>query len=88
MFRVTDPDARAELVAKGKALFSNHVAPKLNPADRGSFVAIDVITGEYELDPSDLRAVQKLRARLPEPEVWLVRVGSPTTYVIGSRVPE
>lgn len=69
-----------ELARLGAAAFDRHVRPKLRPEDDGKFVAIDVDTGEYEMDADDYTAVTRLRARRPSADIWLACVGQPTAY--------
>jgi hypothetical protein len=73
-----------ELAALGASTFDRQIRPVLRPEDDGKFVAIDVETGDYELDADDYAAVARLRSRQPAADVWLVRAGSPTTYRIGA----
>lgn len=77
------PRSPEELARLGAEVFDRRVRPALRPEDDGKFVAIDVRTGEYEIDPDDYTAVTRLRARVPAAEVWLARAGSPTTCRIG-----
>jgi hypothetical protein len=80
----TQPSSTPEELARiGAELFERRVRPALSPADDGKFVAIDVRTGQYEIDVDDYAAVARLRARIPSADVWLARAGSPTTYRIG-----
>lgn len=72
-----------ELARLGTEMFDRLVRSSLQPEDDGKFVAIDVVTREYEIDPDDYTAVTRLRARVPAADVWLVRVGSPATCRIG-----
>ncbi|HET6880825.1 MAG TPA: hypothetical protein VFI31_11760, partial [Pirellulales bacterium] len=64
----------------GSEAFSRHVWPMLRPEDDGKFAAVDVQTGDYELDEDDYAAVTNLRSRRPFAEIWLERVGQPTAY--------
>ena len=77
------PRTLEELARLGAEVFDRRVRPSLRPVDDGKFVAVDVVSGEYEIDPDDYAAVTRLRARLPSAEPWLFRVGSPTTCRIG-----
>ncbi len=72
-----------ELAALGEAVFDQRVRPALRPEDNDKFVAIDVDTGDYELDMDDYTAVARLRARKPDADIWLMRVGHPAAYRIG-----
>jgi hypothetical protein len=80
----TPPRTLDELARLGADIFDRQVRPGLRPEDDGKFVAIDVSTGEYEIDEDDYSAVTRLRARKPTAEVWLMRAGYPTTYKMGA----
>ena len=68
-----------ELARLGADVFDRRVRRALRPEDDGKFVAVDVVTGEYEVDADDYAAVARLRARVPAADVWLARAGSPAT---------
>jgi hypothetical protein len=68
-----------ELSRLGGEIFERRVRPTLRPEDDGKFVAIDVTTGEFEIDGDDYTAVMRLRSRKPEADMWLMRAGYPTT---------
>jgi hypothetical protein len=72
-----------ELAGLGGDIFDRHVRPALQPEDDGKFVAIDVGTGDYEIDEDDYAAVARLRSRKPAADIWLMRAGYPTTYRMG-----
>jgi len=72
-----------ELANLGGDIFNRHVLPLLRPEDDGKFVAIDVETGDYEIDEDDYAAVMHLRLRKPVADIWLMRAGHLTTYRIG-----
>jgi hypothetical protein len=77
----TDPRSSPEELARlGADVFDRQVQPALRPEDDGKFVAIDVGTGDYELDEDDYAAVTRLRNRRPSAEVWLGRVGQRAAY--------
>lgn len=77
--------SREELARRGDETYARRVRPLLRPDDDGKFVAVDVISGEHEIDRDDYTAVTRLHARVPGAQVWLVRVGSPTTYALRRR---
>ena len=72
--------SRDEIARLGTELFDQRVKPSLRPEDDGKFVAIDVFTGEYEIDEDDYPVVMRLRARLPDAEIWLMRAGRRAAY--------
>jgi hypothetical protein len=65
---------KEEFARRGDALVATKVRPKLTPADADKFVAIDIETGEYELDNNEMKAADRLRKRIPDPQIWLVHV--------------
>ena len=69
-----------EIARLGSEAFDRHVRPALRPEDDGKFAAVDIRTGDYEIDEDDYAAVTRLRARRPSAEVWLERVGQPAAY--------
>ncbi len=73
-----------ELAQLGSEIFERVVRPALKPDDEGKFVAIDVATGDSEIDPDDYAAVMRLRTRHPSGEFWLERVGQPAACRIRS----
>jgi hypothetical protein len=69
-------DGKEEFARRGDALVASKVRPHLTAADADSFVAIDIETGEYELDKDEMKAADRLRKRVSDPQIWLVHVTS------------
>lgn len=70
---------RAEVARRGSEIIAR-VEPTLPATVQDQFIAVDIDSGEYEIDRSDLAAVDRLQARLPRAVIWMGRVGSPTAY--------
>jgi hypothetical protein len=66
---------KEEFARRGDALYETKVRPRLKPADKGKFCAIDIETGEYEIAEDEMEACDKLYARIPNAQPWLVRIG-------------
>lgn len=66
---------KEEFARRGEAIYDREIRPLLKPADKGKFVAIDIETGDYEIDKGEMAACDRLRDRLPDSQTWLVRVG-------------
>ena len=66
--------SKEEFARCGDALISSKVRPNLTTADEDKFVAIDIETGEYELDKNEMKAADRLRKRVPDPQIWLVHL--------------
>lgn len=76
---------RADLARRGDEIYERDVRPKVEASHRGEFVVIDVETGEFEVDRSELTASDRLLHRLPQAQVWLKRVGYPYVRRFGPR---
>ena len=71
---------RSELARLGKELIEQRIQPNLTGEYHNQFVAVDVASGDSELDRDDYMAVTRLRDRRPSAEIWLGRVGQPAAY--------
>jgi len=71
-----------EIVRRGLETIERLVQPHLRPEDTHKYLAVDIDTGDYELDDDDHAAVKRLRARRPAGEFYLAWVGHPVTGYI------
>jgi hypothetical protein len=65
-----------EFARRGDLIYERDIEPHVRPEDRGKYVMIDIETGTYEIDASEMEATQRLRARVPDAQIWFRRVGS------------
>jgi hypothetical protein len=78
--------SKEEFARRGDAIYEKEIRPQLKAADEGKFAAIDIETGEFALDADELKAGNKLLRRIPDAQIWMVRVGSRTVHRIGGRM--
>jgi hypothetical protein len=64
------------MAERGEAIFEKDIRPMLKRARKRDFVAIDIETGDDEVDADEMAACNRLRARIPGAQVWMRRVGS------------
>ncbi len=76
---------KEEFAKRGDAIFEKEIRPRLKNEDVDDFVAIDIETGAYEIDANEIAACDRLRARVPEAQVWLRKVGSRFARRFGGR---
>ena len=67
--------SKEEFARRGDAIYDRDVRPIVKRSDKGKFVAIDIETGQFEIDRDELAACDRLEARLPDAQIWLTRVG-------------
>jgi hypothetical protein len=77
--------SKEEFARRGDAIYENDVRPQLKADAEGKFAAIDIESGMYEIDADELKAGSRLRARIPEAQIWMVRVGHRSVHRIGGR---
>lgn len=68
--------SKEEFARRGDEIYERTVLPRLKPGDEGKFVAIDIQTEAYEIDHDELAASDRLLAKHPSAQTWLMRVGS------------
>lgn len=78
MAAATAQFTREEIVQRGKEIYERNIRPLVEAGNEGRVVAIDVLTGEYELAGNATVSSGQLRARLPEAVIFFMRVGYPT----------
>jgi hypothetical protein len=76
---------KEEFASRGDAIYEKEIAPNLTAKDIGKFLAIDIESGQYEIATQEITAGNKLRRRLPEAQIWMVRVGFASTRRFGGR---
>ncbi|HEV3238587.1 MAG TPA: hypothetical protein VGZ25_16490 [Gemmataceae bacterium] len=77
--------SKEEFARRGDAIYEKDILPKLAAKDVGKFLAIDIETGEYAIAADEMKAGDKPLARLPEAQIWMVRIGYAATHSFGGR---
>lgn len=77
--------SQESLAQRGEEIYHHALRPLLEANHRGEIVAIDIATGEYELGANVLLASKALRARKPDAQIWVVKIGYRAVHRIGPR---
>jgi hypothetical protein len=77
--------SKEEFAQRGDALYESEVRAQVEAGNHGKIVAIDIETGAFEVDGSEIAACDRLEARHPEAQVWMVRIGSRHVRRFGGR---
>lgn len=56
-----------DLAKRGEDVYERAILPRLGPGDQGKAVAIEVETGDYEIDKNEVVAAHRLREPTPPP---------------------
>jgi len=75
--------SKEEFAQRGNEIYERDIRPQVEADNQGKFVAIDIETGEWEMDVDDFTATERLLNRIPDAQIWLMRVGHRAAYRIG-----
>jgi len=68
----------------GDALYESKIKPLVDiEGNDGRIVAIDVDSGDFEVDDESMRAAKALRERRPDAQIWCIRIGYPAVIFFG-----
>lgn len=67
--------SKEEFARRGDEIYNRDIRAQVEPGNKGKYVAIDIETGAWEMDADELAACDRLIARLPDCQTWLMRVG-------------
>lgn len=79
---------KGESARLGRQIYVEKIRPLMTEDDIGAFVAIDVDTGDYEVDGDVAVALRRLRNRRPNSAVTAQRVGYRTPFSMVPRKPD
>jgi hypothetical protein len=74
---------KEEVVRRGREIYEREIRTKVEPEHDGEFLVVDVTTGSYEVDESDVAASDRALQKNPNAVLYLMRVGSRAAYRIG-----
>jgi len=72
-----------EIARLGQQIYDDQIRQAVEPRLNGQFLVIDIATGDYEVDPDEMAAGDRLYQRHPNGDQFLIRVGHPTAHRIG-----
>lgn len=73
----------SEFSQRGTQIYERDIRPRVEADNQGKFVAIDIESGEWEMDEDDYTAGERLAKRVPDAQTWMVCVGRRAAYRIG-----
>lgn len=77
--------SKEEFAHLGDELYESKVRPQVEAGNEGKIVAIDLETGDFEVDASEIAACDRLEATHPDAQIWIVRIGSGYVRRFGGR---
>jgi hypothetical protein len=77
--------SKEEFARRGDEIYESQVRSQVEAGNHGKIVAIDIETGDFEIDSSEIAACDRLEARHPDAQIWMVRIGSRHVRRFGGR---
>lgn len=77
--------SKEEFARRGDEIYESQVRRQVEADNHGKIVAIDIETGDFEIDRSEIAACDRLEARRPDAQIWIVRIGSRHIRRFGGR---
>ncbi len=75
--------SKEEFARRGDQIYEQQVRPKVVAEDHGKYVAIDIESGQWEMDADEMAAGDRLLSRIPDAQMWMARVGYGYTVRLG-----
>jgi hypothetical protein len=75
--------SKEELAQRGKSLYESQIRQQVELTHEGEIVAIDIETGEFEVDRDTLVASDRLLERCPDAQTWFIRIGHQGVHRFG-----
>jgi hypothetical protein len=77
--------SKEEFARRGDEIYESQIRSRVEAGNQGKIVAIDLETGDFEVDASEIAASDRLEARHPDAQIWIVRIGSHHVRRFGGR---
>ena len=74
---------KEEIAQRGREIYDRDVRPKVESANKGRFLVVDVLSGAFEIADSDRAASDQLKARIPDAVIYGLRIGHRAAYRLG-----
>lgn len=77
--------SKEELARRGQELYEGSIRQQVESGNIGKIVAIDIETGEFEVDENLVPATNRLFERYPNAQPWVIRIGHRAVDHFGAR---
>ena len=74
-----------EIARRGQGLYEQQIRAQVEASHKGKYLVLDIETGEYEMDISEVAALKRAKAKNPDAALYILRVGYSTAYRVGGQ---
>jgi hypothetical protein len=73
-----------KIARRGQDLYNRSIRSQVETREQiGKIIAIDLDTGNYEIDDNLLEAIDRLHSQFPDATIWSERIGFNAVYAVG-----
>jgi hypothetical protein len=73
-----------KIARRGQDLYNRSIRTQVETRENiGKIIAIDLDTGNYEIDENLLEAIDRLQSQFPDAIIWAERIGFNAVYAVG-----
>jgi len=76
---------KEEMARRGQELYESGIRQQVEAGNEDKIVAIDIETGDFEVDETVMGATDRLFERQPDAQPWTLRIGHNAVYHFGAR---
>ena len=77
--------SKEELARRGQEFYESGIRQQVEEGNEGKIVAIDIETGNFEVDETVVAATNRLFERTPDAQPFGIRIGHRAVYHFGSQ---
>jgi hypothetical protein len=77
--------SKEEIARRGQELYESGIRQQIEAGNEDKIVAIDIETGDFEVDETVVGATERLFERHPDAQPWGIRIGHRAVYHFGAR---
>lgn len=67
--------SKEDACRRGEEIYDRDIRAGVEADNKGKYVAIDIESGAWEINADEVAAGDRLRARFPNAQIWMTRVG-------------
>lgn len=80
---VTAQQGTSELARLGQEIYERDIKAHVEEKHKGEFLALDTVTGGYEIDANHAQAIEQAVSRFGGGRLYIVRIGYPAAARFG-----
>ena len=72
-----------DIARRGREIYEQRIQSHVEAERTGEFLILDVDSADYEIDADRLQAIERLKARRPAGQFYIIAIGAPFTVTLG-----